>query len=69
MMPTDRDPFFATFDTWCKKVSSLSNITPRYRKKSTIGIEMSLIKIGIVPEGELSLGAIIMALHSKLSHF
>ena len=36
---------------------------PRYRKESTIGIGMSLIKIGIVLESDLSLGAIIMALH------
>ena len=63
MMPTDRDTFFATFDMWSEKVSLLSSITPRYRKESTIGIEMSLIKIGIVHEGDLSLGAIIMALH------
>ena len=34
-----------------------------YRKESTIGIGMSLIKIGIVHEGDLDLGAIIMALH------
>ena len=62
-MPTDRDSFFATFDMWSKKVSLLSSITPRYRKESTIGIGMSLIKIGIVHEGDLNLGAIIMALH------
>ena len=63
MMPTDRDTFFATFDMWSEKVSLLSSITPRYRKESTIGIGMSLIKIGIVHEGDLSLGAIIIALH------
>ena len=63
MMPTDRDTFFATFDMWSEKVSLLSSITPRYRKESTIGIGMSLIKIGIAHEGDLNLGAIIMALH------
>ena len=63
MMPTDRDTFFATFDMWSEKVSLSSSITPRYRKESTIGIGMSLIKIGIVHEGDLNLGAIIMALH------
>ena len=63
MMPTDRDTFFATFDMWLEKVSLLSSITPRYRMESTIGIEMSLIKIGIVQKGDLNLGAIIMALH------
>ena len=46
-----------------KKVSVLSNITPKYGKESTIGIEMSIIKIGIVLEGDLRLRAIIMALH------
>ena len=63
MMPTDRDTFFATFDMWSKKVSLLFNITPRYRKESTIGIGISLNKIEIVLEGGLNLGAIIMALH------
>ena len=63
MMPTDRDTFFATFDMWSEKVSLLSSITPRYRKESTIVIGMSLIKIGIVHEGDLNLGEIIMALH------
>ena len=62
LMPPDRDAFFATFDMWSKKVKSclLSNITPKYQKESTIGIEMLSIKIGIVLEGDLSLGAIIM---------
>ena len=63
MMPTDRDTFFDTFDKWSKKVSLLSNLTPRYRKESTIGIGMSLVKIGISLERDLSLGAIIKALH------
>ena len=63
MMPSDRDTFFATFDMWSEKVSFLCSISPRYRKESTIGIGMSLIKIGIVHEGDLDLGAIIMALH------
>ena len=48
---------------WSKKVSLLSYITPRYRKESIIGIEMLLIKIGIVLEDDLSLEAIIVALH------
>ena len=63
MMRTDRDTVFATFDMWSKKVSLLFNITPRYRKESTIGLGMSLIKIRIVLVVGLSLGAIIMALH------
>ena len=63
MMPTDRCTFFAPFDKWSKKVSLLSNFTPRYRKELTIGRGTSLIKIGIVLEGDLSIVAIIMALH------
>ena len=59
MMPTDRDTFLAAFDMWSEKVSLLSSITPRYRKESTIGIGMSLIKIEIVREGDLNLGALI----------
>ena len=62
MMPTDRDTFFA-IDMWSEKVSLLSSITPTYRKESTIGNRMSLIKIGIVHKGDLNFGAIIMALH------
>ena len=62
MMPTDRETFFATFDMSSEKVSLLSNVTPRYQKESTIGIGMPLIKIEIVLEGDLNLGAIIMAL-------
>ena len=45
---------------WSEKVSLSSSITPRYRKDSTIGIGMSLIKIGIAHEGDLNLEAIIM---------
>ena len=63
MMPTDGDTFCAAFDMWSKKVSLLSNIEPRYRKETTIGIRMSLIKIGIILEGDLSLGTVIIALH------
>ena len=63
MMPTDRDTFFATFDMWSEKISLLSSITPGYRKESTIGTGMLLIKSGIVHEGDLNLGAIIKALH------
>ena len=63
MMLIDRDTFFATFRMWSKKVSLLFNITPRYWKESTFGIGMSLIKIGIVLEGDVSLGAISMAFH------
>ena len=54
MMPTDRDTFFATFNTFSKKVSLLSNIAPKYRMESAIGVGMSLIKIGIVLKGDLS---------------
>ena len=54
-MPTDRDTFFATFDKWSKRVSLLFDITPRYRKESTTGVGMSLLKIGIVLEDDLSL--------------
>ena len=46
-----------------KTVSLLSNIMPRYWKESTIGIGVSLIKIGMVLESDLSLEAIIIALH------
>ena len=53
-MPTNRDTFFATFDMWSKKVSLLFDITSRYQKESTIGIGISLIKIGTVLEGDLS---------------
>ena len=54
-MPTDRNTFFATFDKWSKKVSLLFDITPKYRNESTIGIGMSLLKIRIVLEDDLSL--------------